>query len=187
MAADSVGASAEITVIRKEPKIFWNQDYLIGFVGSFKLGQVVKFCDLPEFPKILRHEKFAEKFAPGNFADRVEKFFVKEFVPALEDAAEAGGLSAEETSESCLMIGIAEHLYLIESNLQVGSYVHDYAAIGVAEQAGLTGLDVADRAGIEDPLERLSIVASSIETHSIYIKKPWYVARTDELNTVKLL
>ena len=169
MAADSVAAGAELTVIRKEAKLFWNGPYLIGFCGSFRFGQIVKFCELPRMP--------LELF--GGDDNKVEGFFVREFVPALQDAMEDSGINHDDLNESSLMVGVGQYLFIIEPGFQVSSYMHDYAALGVAEQAGLVGLDVIS-GGL--PENRLNRVLESIEKHSIYVKRPWVFGNTSEVD-----
>jgi hypothetical protein len=192
MAADSVAAAEEITVTRKDSKLFWNGEYLIGYVGSFRYGQIVKFCHLPEFPKNLlpeilpgksASENLRQESADENLLHSVEKFFVKEFVPVIQEELEAAGVEQSDLDSSSLMIGVGPWLYIIEPGFQASSYVHDYAALGVAEQAGLVALDVlaeqSKTAGaVDDPQCRLLSVLTSIEKHSIYVKPPWLLLNT---------
>lgn len=169
MAVDSVAAGSEVTVIRKESKMYWNGQYLIGFVGSFRYGQVVKFTDLPEFPE--------ELLSPDADENKVEGFFVRQFIPVLQDAVYDANVDPEDLRESSLMVAVGPHLFVIEPGFQIMSYVHDYAALGIAEQAALVALDVLGGAS-GDINHKLSLVLTSIEKHSVYVKAPFCLATT---------
>ena len=183
MAVDSVAASADTTVIRKETKMFWNGEYLIAFVGSFRYGQAVKFCSLPTFPENLLEnlppEILPQKSAYENLPQEnlLERWFVTEWIPSIKNAMWDGGVDSEDIDCSSMLVAVGPWLLVVEG-FQVSSYQHDHAALGVAEQAGLVGLDVLTRAGLENPQDILVYTLDSIEQHSIYVKRPWYVAST---------
>jgi len=193
MAVDSVAASADTTVIRKETKMFWNGEYLIAFVGSFRYGQAVKFCQLPTFPENLLTENLPEKSATGNSAyenlpqeNLLERWFVTEWIPNIKNAMWDGGVDSEDIDCSSMLVAVGPWLLVVEG-FQVSSYQHNHAALGVAEQAGLVGLDVLSRAGIKNIEDILVYTLDSIEQHSIYVKRPWYVANTgQQVNSVNL-
>jgi hypothetical protein len=195
MATDSVAAAGEITVVSSQSKIFWNQEYLIGFCGSFRIGQVVKFCSLPTFPKFLLNEFLPEISAPENLPEisadenlpknsaykyEADRFMITEFIPALEDQLSAAGCGLHDESGTSLMVAVGPWIYVIEPGYQVNSYSLDYAALGVAEQAGLVGLAVQMpfRAGRASKI--LTNTLDILERHSIYVKRPYTVASTDK-------
>jgi hypothetical protein len=184
MAVDSVAASADTTVIRKETKMFWNGEYLIAFVGSFRYGQAVKFCSLPRFPENLLTENLPEKSADQKSAyenlpqeNLLERWFVTEWIPNIKSAMWDGGVDSEDIDCSSMLVAVGPWLLVVEG-FQVSSYQHDHAALGVAEQAGLVGLDVLTKTWGGPPETILQLVLDSIEQHSIYVKRPWYIATT---------
>ena len=47
MIGDSLGVGGLDVVLRDDPKVFHNGDFLIGYTTSFRMGQLLRFADFP--------------------------------------------------------------------------------------------------------------------------------------------
>ena len=57
MGSDSLGSTSYgDTTVRKDDKIFVNREYIIGYCGSFRMGQLLKYSRLPIMPKEFKGE-----------------------------------------------------------------------------------------------------------------------------------
>lgn len=104
-------ASVDLAIeVRANRKVFRNGEYLIGFTGSFRVGQLLQYEELPAVEgDILAH-------------------IVNAVVPVVQKAA------GKETDE--IMIGLAGRLFKISSDYSVAEYT-DYAAAGGGEPYAL--------------------------------------------------
>jgi ATP-dependent protease HslVU (ClpYQ) peptidase subunit len=129
MGADSAGSNGWGYHIRKDPKVFYNGDFLIGFTTSFRMGQLLMFNKLPEVK--LKHEK--DMF----------KFMVKHFVPAIRNLFEAGGFSKIESNRDEggeFLVGYGGRIFRIYGDFQVSETVNNYDAVGCGEYAAIAAL-----------------------------------------------
>ncbi len=205
MAADSITVAADTTINTASHKIFWNNGYLIGATGPAFFQHVVKFADLPEFPDFLRKnyeaEILPEKSASGNSANEIlpveirwplseserlneiDRFMFTEFIPALRSAAEP--YTAElhgEGNDWVLLIGIDDQIMYIEKTYGFDRF-NKYGAAGIAEQAGLIGLDIVSIVEAE-PYEKLCRVLESIVRHNNQTARPFVGGRTDDIGSL---
>jgi ATP-dependent protease HslVU (ClpYQ) peptidase subunit len=145
---DSVG-SDEMRYDRADEKVFKNGDYLIGFAGSYRLGQIAKITVFPEFPKNFttivkaskksNGKKLAIEVHPMERQD-IELWFIANFIPVLREAIkeEAG----DERFE--FIIAADKWLFVVESDYQAGMYKSPYIAIGSGSQIALGALAILE-------------------------------------------
>jgi hypothetical protein len=115
--ADSCGSNGHIYSVRKDPKVFTNGKYVIGYTSSFRMGQLLMFNNLPKYSK----KKDGDEF----------KFMVCKFVPAIRAIFKEGGyskISSNEESGGCFLVGFRGRLFQIESDFQVAESSTGYDA-----------------------------------------------------------
>jgi ATP-dependent protease HslVU (ClpYQ) peptidase subunit len=120
---DSAGTSGDMRQrVRGDKKVFINGEFIIGFCGSFRVGQ------------LLRHNLQLPTPQPGQ--DDVT-FLVNDFINAVK-ACLSEGSSVEQMKgfEGAFLVGYRGKLYNIEADFQVGQPEVGFDACG-------SGADVA--------------------------------------------
>jgi hypothetical protein len=120
MGSDAAASDGSIVLPQKEPKVFRNGDFLIGFCQSFRLGQILKYNFDP--PRISNNPDF----------DFVMEFMVTEFVPALKQCFEDHEFPLHEEDKNAwsLLVGVYGYIFYIENDFHVECDTLSYAAIG---------------------------------------------------------
>lgn len=107
---DSAASVDDKIEIRLNRKVFRNGAYVIGFTGSFRVGQLLQYTELPKpITNLLAH-------------------IINAVVPVIQK------LAGKETDE--LLIGAAGRLFKVSSDYSVAEYPH-YAAAGTGELVAL--------------------------------------------------
>lgn len=137
MGADSIGCAGWDKIVRRDPKVFVRDRYVIGYEGSFRFGQVLRYQGVMPTP------------LPG--ADLFQ-FMVTEFVERLRSALRTTGvLKIENNVETGgkFMVGLDGRLFTVGSDLQVGESYAPYAAIGCGFAYALGAMRVAQGSTLE--------------------------------------
>lgn len=121
MAADTIGVADTYRIYRRDQKIFFNKDYVIGYCGSVRAGQVLesRFFEPPdsinEFPDAMR-EQYRKKGCITNSETGAERF------------------------EALVAIGFKGRCYYVMSDFQLGENLEDFVAIGSGQSYALAVL-----------------------------------------------
>jgi len=116
LAGDSACVTGIDITIRKDKKVFENGEFVIGFSGSFRMGQILKYDFIP--PKIKDSDLMS--------------YMVRMFVPAVLKCFNDKGVNYQE-SDGCFLVGVRGCLFSIDSEFQIGENLCGYAAIGCGE------------------------------------------------------
>ncbi len=120
LGGDSAGLSGWVRTHRADPKVSRIGAYLIGFTTSFRMGQIIRYADLP---KPLDRE-----------GDDLDRFIITEFVDAVRAVLKTAGFATKDKeveTGGTFLIGVSGRLYKISDDYQVG-WSHDgYEACGV--------------------------------------------------------
>lgn len=108
--ADSAASTDSAIEVRANRKVFRNGSYIIGFTGSFRVGQLLQYEDLPP--------------VEGDTMSHI----VRKVVPAIQKHA------GKDTDE--ILIGHAGRLFKVSSDYSVAEYTN-YAAAGGGEPYAL--------------------------------------------------
>lgn len=125
---DSAGVAGYSIVTRVDSKVFKNGPYIMGFTSSFRMGD------------ILKHDFKAPKPRVGM---KLDKFMVKEFIPAIRKAFKEGGYSKNDNGKEqggTFLVGIYGHLFHIGGDFQVGESLDGYDSVGCGEDLALGSL-----------------------------------------------
>lgn len=173
MYSDSLGYSEEGSQsTRTNPKLFFlNNQFLVGFAGSFRAGQVMQYMFTP--PKFLQS------------MDEME-YMVTLFLPALKKVLEKEGAMKSEDGEafnlSMFLIGFRGRLFQIESDFQCGEDSYPYAAIGAGDgvaRGALFGL--LHGSGCRDPQELLVRAMLAAQEFTVGVRGPYVLEKLEML------
>lgn len=131
--ADSLGVDPRSLSCddRKDPKVFRNGEFLIGFTTSYRMGQILAHSFSPP---IMKKDQDLYTYMVTDFVDAVRK--------ALKDGGFASALNGEETGGTFL-VGYKDRLFSIESDYQVGESRSPFTACGCADALALGAVAVA--------------------------------------------
>lgn len=164
MGGDSAASSEHYISYCKNPKVFQNGKYLIGYTSSFRMGQLIEFAELPKPPK-----------------KDLYRFMVTEFVTAIREVLSAGGYlrkDCEQEESGDFLVGVRGQLFLVQSDLAVLEYHQDYAACGSGESVALGSLYSTEHDFAFSPKERLLIALDAAALFTTSVSEPFYTYET---------
>jgi hypothetical protein len=130
---DSAGVAGLSITHRKDPKVFINNGYIIGFTSSFRMGQLLMFSNLPEYNTRLIPEY---------------EFMVRIFIPFIKTVFEENGYAKQyedgEAKGGTFLVGFRGKLFVIEDDYQVGENFLNYASVGCGSDLALGALYASD-------------------------------------------
>jgi 20S proteasome alpha/beta subunit len=114
---DSAGSDGWAVSVRSDTKVFRNGPYVMGFTGSFRMGQLLRYTLIPPEPD----------------GWDVDRFMATTFVDAVRESLRTGGWLRTDSSQDrggTFLVGIRDRLYSVEEDFQVGYTADNYAAVG---------------------------------------------------------
>ena len=160
MGGDGAAVDENSTIVssRKEPKIFINDGYIIGYSGSFRFGKVVQHSFNPPKPR-------------GNDMD---KFLNTEFVASLREACEAAKVdpSSEEDSSE-MLVGVNGVIFEFCNDWHFGEDINNFNAICSGSSFALGSLYSTRQR--TSPNARIRLALESAERFSSSVRKPFTI------------
>jgi ATP-dependent protease HslVU (ClpYQ) peptidase subunit len=166
MGGDSAGISGYHLCLMAEPKVFANGAFLIGFTSSFRMGDLLRYADLP----IYREEE--EK---GH-----HRFMVQKFIPAVRTIfKDSGYMSVQHQREEggVFLVGFSGHLFAIWEDLQVASSTYGMLAIGCGGQVALGAMIAMQVSGMALDESLVDVTLKSSERASAGVRSPFVILR----------
>jgi ATP-dependent protease HslVU (ClpYQ) peptidase subunit len=160
---DSAGVAGYALTVRADQKVFRNGDFLFGFCGSFRMGQLLRYAFTP--PKHTRRTD-------------LHRYMVTSFIDAVREVLKKGGVAEKEKEveaiDGSFMVGYRGRLFTIEADYQVGEAVDGFAAIGCGAEIAQGALFVTEGAGV-DGKKRVRQALEAAERYSAGVRRPFYV------------
>ncbi|WP_405946224.1 hypothetical protein OG588_05180 [Streptomyces prunicolor] len=163
IAGDSAGSSGSQLTIRRDPKVFTNGPYVLGFTTSFRMGQLL-------------HHAFEAPHPKGDLA----RFMTTGFINAVRTCLKDGGWArkdSEQEQAGVFLVGVHGRLFEIHGDYQVGEPVEGYAAVGSGDDLALGALHATAHLGLK-PRERLTAALRAADHHSTYVSAPYMYVKT---------
>ena len=157
---DSAGVAGYDIVTRSDEKIFPNGDFLFGFCGSFRMGQLLRYALVPP-----SKEEGQDIYA----------YMVTRFIDAVRECLKAGGYASKdkEVEEGGdFLVGYNGRLFRIESDYQVGESSNGYDAIGCGESYALGSLYMTNASA---PHGRVTKALDAAEYFSAGVRGPFHI------------
>lgn len=170
MGADSAGVAGVDLTVRADQKVFNNGEFLIGYAGSFRMGQLLRYALKP--PKYYEDEKDLYAYMVTDFVNAVRNCFKDGGYAQIDKGEEIGGN---------FLVGVRGRLFKIESDYQVGESVYPYSAVGCGEAYALGALSVTHTVA---PEKRIQLALSTAESFSAGVRGPFVVLNTSKGNHV---
>lgn len=127
MGADSQGTC--ISTHRKNSltnkKVFFRDDFLFGFSGSFRMGNLLRHVfEIPEHPESMSIEKY------------IHTIFIKKIIECFNEN-NLTRKSEEVISAHAFLVGYKGVVFLIDADFQVSIHDESYMAIGSGSEVAL--------------------------------------------------
>lgn len=156
---DSAGVAGYNLTVRADSKVFTSGQYVFGFCGSFRMGQLLRWgLQAPVPPD----------------AD-LERFMSTTFVDAVRATLRGGGWLRKDNEREeggHFLVGVAGRLFCVESDFQVGEAVDGYGALGCGDQIALGALYATRRSRMA-PQRRLALALEAAERFSAGVRGPF--------------
>jgi len=128
MGADSAGVAGFEIILRKDPKVFKNGEFLIGCTTSFRMIQLLRFS----LKAPIINDKDIFEYLCTDFIDAIRKCFVDGgFMQKSKDGDEQGG---------AFLIAYKNRLFEIDSDYQVAESMNGILSCGCGSSYALGAL-----------------------------------------------
>lgn len=143
IAGDSMGSNGFNHTIRKDPKVFKNGEYIMGYTSSFRMGQILQYNFIPPKIKIpSKKEKFS--FFNKNKNENKEKywnndptgFMCTQFIPKLQQCLIENKWvrgKNDTISGGQFLVAAYNQLFEIDCDFQVARVDLPYCAVGCGQ------------------------------------------------------
>lgn len=163
--ADSAGVAGSGLSIRSDPKVFIRDDFIMGFTGSFRMGQLLRYnlqvAYRPEITDIL-------------------EYMVKTFVEAVRRCLKGGGFAEKKDDREkggTFLVGYQGRLFRIGSDYQVGENKLPFDVVGCGEDIAQGSLYSN---GYLKPKERILQALEAAEQFSSGVRRPFLIERLNK-------
>lgn len=154
---------------RNDEKVFVLGEFVVGFCGSYRVGQLIRYSFKPNSPK-------------AN-DDNIMSYMVNEFINVLRTTMEQHGtlktVEGEESFDAQLLVGWQNRLFVIGDDFNVGIMKDEWCAIGSGSQFALGSLHTTSE--LEDQIstdERIKHALRAASMYSPWCKGPYTLVRT---------
>ncbi len=160
---DSAGTDSQLSqTIRKDPKVFKQGPFIMGFTSSFRMGQ------------LLMSSRFVSPKQKKNQSDY--DFMVTDFVDAVRNCFKEGGyLQKEERGDESggmFLVGYKGILYEIHEDFQVGIPYDNYSAVGCGEDLAKGAFFACDELDME-PEKKMTCALNAANHFSAGVAPPY--------------
>lgn len=142
MGCDSSAVGNRFIRTTNLPKVFRNGPFLIGFCGSFRMGQVLEHClVVPD----QRSGESAAGFMVTRFIESARAALKEKGVTSVEQNKEKGGQ---------FLVGYKGHLYSVNNDFHVGDMLDGFDCIGSGAPVALGAMKALEGIGPRQRIEK---------------------------------
>lgn len=156
MVGDKCGSDEYTKRSVDRPKVFINEDFIVGYTTSFRMGQLLEFTWSPP-------EKLPSQC--------VEKFIYLTVVDSIKSVLKNDGF-ATDSSGGSFLFGYKGNLYEMQDDYAIFN-IEKYSAVGCGEQEARAVLYTLDKIGHECSMEErlsLAVEASSLTKAGVSVE-----------------
>ncbi|MFI9722227.1 hypothetical protein ACIHFE_21610 [Streptomyces sp. NPDC052396] len=158
LGGDSAGVSGLRITVRRDPKIFRNGAYAMGFTTSFRMGQLL-------------HHAFNAPKPKGE----LDRFMATVFVDRLRACLKNGGWARKDDDQEqagTFLVGVHGRLFAVYDDYQIAEPADGYAAVGCGGEFALGALHATADLGLK-PRDRLTLALTAAGHHSAGVCEPF--------------
>ena len=160
---DSAGVAGQYLELRKDPKVFINKDFIIGYTSSFRMGQILQY-----------------KFDPPKHRTRlsVNAYMNTDFIDNVMSCLNENGFGNGRDKGGTFIVGYKKRLFIIDNDFQVAMPYQKYAAVGCGNHLCQGSLYTTEESRLKEliaPKERITMALKSAETFSSGVRGPFVI------------
>ena len=150
---DSAGVGGLSITHRKDPKVFKNGPFIMGFTVSFRMGQLLMSSNFK--PPHQKKKQSDYDFMVTTFIDSVKKCF--------KDGGYSQTYTSGDDRGGTFLVGYKGVLYMVQDDYQVSMSMDDYESVGCGEEFAKGVLFTLDKEKNLEPRDkiRLSLEAAT--------------------------
>jgi len=163
MGADSAATTPDgLAGIIRIPKVFIDDEYLIGYAGSFRMGKFLQYSvELPKSPS----------WAWGS--EKIDEFINGFVVPSIRKQVKENELEQMEKEDFEFLIGLRGHIFELDENWAAYEANQDYQSIG-------SGVDIAmgslySTSSWKNPIKRISVALEAASLYNTFVSAPFTI------------
>jgi ATP-dependent protease HslVU (ClpYQ) peptidase subunit len=168
LGGDSAGVSGLDLTARKDKKVFLNDEFVMGFTSSFRMGQILQYVFTP--PEVTKADE-----------DDMMAYMVKKFIPAVRKVFKEEGYAYVDSNRETggtFLVGVRGRLFRIDSDFQVGESLDGYEAVGCGESFALGSLHATEKSAKLSPKEKVEKALAAAAKFSGGVMEPFNLANT---------
>jgi ATP-dependent protease HslVU (ClpYQ) peptidase subunit len=167
LGADSAASRDDEISCRADSKVFQSGDFLFGFSGSFRIGQLLRYAFKP----------------PKQYNKPDMEYMVVDFIDSLRLLLDEKGTllkeSASDHHDSEIIVGFRRKLYLIESDFNISIPFENYVASGSGSAFALGALSVLDNMPTISPALKIESALKASAQHCCSVRAPFTIISSD--------
>jgi hypothetical protein len=160
---DSAGVAGYGITSRADTKVFRRGPYVLGFAGSFRMGQLLHYVAELPVPSQPANDRSLDGFMVVNFIEAIRRPMTEGGFTRNRAGREEGGV---------FLAGIYGRLYCIDSDWQIGRAHDGYMAIGCGDDLALGSLHGSVWM---PPRRRVKVALEAAAHHSAGVCPPFKV------------
>lgn len=150
-----------------DEKVFINNGVIIAFVGSFRVGQLLRYSLQP--PEQLPSKEDME-YLINDFADAIRNLFKDKGILTIIDGV--------ESFDGQFLIGYNSKLYSVQSDMHIERVVDNYVCIGCGGPFAAGSMFETQGYNITIE-ERITRALNAAQHHSAGVKSPFHVLKLE--------
>ena len=167
LAGDSAGSSGHTSDTKNIKKVFHNifdTDFIFGYSGSFRLGQILQYNFIPP------ENKWGWDF---------QRYIATNFIDTLQDCLKDNEYNIKENGVNFLM-GYQNNLIEIQSDFSffINSENHSFDSVGCGEEFAKGALSILVKDFNKESEEKLIETLKAVENFDAYVKPPFHIVHT---------
>jgi len=158
MGGDSAGSSGYSIYTYKNPKVFINNKFIIGYTTSFRMGQLLEY-----------------EFSPPDeiVGESDLKYMIKRVVPVIKSLFKSHDFDTENIGGN-FIIGYNGNLFEIQRDYHIIELDKPYNACGCGEDLALGSLHSTEKYE-KDPRVRIEMALDAASEFNSAVRKPYTI------------
>lgn len=159
---DSAGVSGLDVTVRADQKVWKSGEFVYGFTGSFRMGQLLKYSF---------HAPFHAPHVPDY------EYLVTSFIDAVRQCLKDGGFARAINGEEeggTFLVGYRGNLYVIYEDYQVGQSLVPWDSVGCGAEYSLGSLWAS---GELKPRRRVELALQTAAFYSGGVTPPFVIVK----------
>jgi hypothetical protein len=162
---DSAGVAGYDITLRKDPKVFKNGDFLIGYTSSFRMGQLLRYqCNFTSYHPDFYDDEY--HYMCTTFIEEVRSVLKDYGYTTIDANNEAGGV---------FLVGFNGKIFRVDYDFHVGESLKCYDSIGCGKDYALGCLFGNEGDLKSDPKHYINLVLKAAEEFSGGVRSPFII------------